>query len=60
MLHISDVQMLPVEGGEPAHYHEKAKIKLYAAIGGYSVLDKILVTGRQITKSYSGDPVRKP
>jgi hypothetical protein len=44
MLHISDVQMLPVEGGELAHYHEKAKIKLYAAIGGYSVLDKIIVT----------------
>ncbi len=44
MLHISDVQMLPVEGGELAHYHEKAKIKLYAAIGGYSVLDKIMVT----------------
>jgi len=36
--------MLPVEGGQPAHYHEKTKIKLYAALGGYSVLDKILVT----------------
>jgi CBS domain-containing protein len=44
MLHISDVQMLPVESGELAHYHEKEKIKLYPAIGGYSVLDKILVT----------------
>ncbi|MDA4112376.1 MAG: hypothetical protein OK439_07535 [Thaumarchaeota archaeon] len=44
MLHISDVQMLPVEGGQSAHYHEKTKIKLYAAVGGYSVLDKILVT----------------
>jgi len=44
MLHISDVQMLPVEDGELAHYHEKAKIKLYPAIGGYSVLDKIILT----------------
>ena len=43
MLHISDVQMLPVEGGS-CTLPRKGKNKAYAAIGGYSVLDKIMVT----------------